>query len=29
MAGADVVVTSLDDVVMEAPGQGTLRRRAA
>jgi beta-phosphoglucomutase len=29
MAGADVVVTSLDDVVMEAPGQGTLRRLAA
>jgi len=27
MAGADLVVTSLDDIAMEAPGQGTLRRR--
>jgi len=29
MAGADLVVTSLDDVALEAPGQATLRRRAA
>ncbi len=29
MAGADMVVTSLDNVAMEAPGHATLRRRAA
>jgi beta-phosphoglucomutase-like phosphatase (HAD superfamily) len=28
-AGANLVVTSLDDIAVEAPGQRTLRRRAA